>query len=302
MAAEQAMTTLAATHLEVVAFPIEGMTCASCVNRITRFLRKVDGVEEANVNLATESATVRYDGARVDIAGLVAAIEAAGYTARVDRLAADAPTEGVTEEPSFADRHLADLRRRFTIAAILTIPLLVGLARMTIAPGLPEIFSNPWLQLALATPVQFYAGAPFYRGALNALRHRTADMNTLVAVGTSAAFGYSLAAILAPGFFVAAGLGMDGAQPPLYFDTSAAIIVLILLGRFLEARARAHTPTRSASSSALRPGPHASFAAGSRPISRLSRSPGATSCWSGAGSGSRSTGRSRTAARRWTRA
>jgi len=241
MAAEQAMTTVAATHIEVVSFPVEGMTCASCVNRITRFLRKVDGVEEANVNLATESATVRYDGARVDIAGLVAAIEAAGYTARVDRLAADAPTEGVTEEPSFADRHLADLRRRFTIAAILTIPLLVGLARMTIAPGLPEIFSNPWLQLALATPVQFYAGAPFYRGALNALRHRTADMNTLVAVGTSAAFGYSLAAILAPGFFVAAGLGMDGAQPPLYFDTSAAIIVLILLGRFLEARARAHT-------------------------------------------------------------
>ena len=127
MAAEQAMTTLAATHLEVVAFPIEGMTCASCVNRITRFLRKVDGVEEANVNLATESATVRYDGSRVDVAGLVAAVEAAGYTARVDRLAADAPTEGVTEEPSFADRHLADLRRRFTIAAILTIPLLVGL-------------------------------------------------------------------------------------------------------------------------------------------------------------------------------
>src|SRR5450759_2207143 len=99
MAAEQAMTTLAATHLEVVAFPIEGMTCASCVNRITRFLRKVDGVEEANVNLATESATVRYDGSRVDVAGLVAAVEAAvgPMTARaaisvgdLDRLPANA--------------------------------------------------------------------------------------------------------------------------------------------------------------------------------------------------------------------
>jgi Cu+-exporting ATPase len=237
--------TTATTGIEIVSFPIEGMTCASCVNRITRFLTKVDGVEEANVNLATESATVRYDGKRVDITGLAAAVDAAGYTARVERLGAGAHAEGAMEgamdEPSFADRHLADLRRRLTIAAILTAPLLIGLARMTVAPGLPPLFTNPWFQLVLAAPVQLYAGGPFYRGALNALRHRTSDMNTLVAVGTSAAFGYSLAAILAPGFFVAAGLGMDGGELPLYFDTSAAIITLILLGRFLEARARSHT-------------------------------------------------------------
>ena len=229
--------------IEMIAFPIEGMTCASCVNRITRFLRKVDGVEEANVNLATESATVRYDGARVDVAGLVAAVEAAGYVARVDRIGSDAAaaTESATEEPSYADRHLADLRRRLTFAAVFTVPLLLGLAKMTIAPWLPSVFANPWFQLAFAAPVQVYAGAPFYRGALNALRHRSADMNTLVAVGTSAAFGYSLAATVFPAFFVAAGLGMDGGQPPLYYDTSAAIITLILLGRFLEARARSHT-------------------------------------------------------------
>jgi Cu+-exporting ATPase len=225
--------------IEVISFPVEGMTCASCVNRITRFLRKVDGVEDANVNLANESATVRFDGARTDLGALAAAVEAAGYVARVDRVAGDQAE--APDEPSFAARHLADLRRRLLIAALLTAPILAGLARMTVLPGLPELFTNPWFQLAFATPVQFYAGWPFYRGAFSALRHRAADMNTLVAVGTSAAYGYSVAAIAIPDFFRAAGLGMNGAALPLYFDTAAAIITLILLGRFLEARARSHT-------------------------------------------------------------
>jgi Cu+-exporting ATPase len=223
--------------IEIVSFPVEGMTCASCVNRITRFLQKVEGVEEAHVNLASESATVRFDPTTTDLPALAAAVEAAGYSARVVRIEVEAPAD----EPSYADRHLADLRRRLIVATALTIPLLIGLARMTILPGLPAIFTEPWFQLALATPVQFYAGAPFYRGALNALRHRTADMNTLVAVGTSAAYGYSVAAMAFPAFFQAAGLGMDGAAMPLYFDTAAAITTLILLGRYLEARARSHT-------------------------------------------------------------
>ena len=235
------MTDPAAAPIATVSFPVEGMTCASCVNRITRFLRKADGVEEANVNLATETATVQFDPARIDLAGLSAAVEAAGYVARVDRLAGSEAEAEATDEPSYADRHLADLRRRLIVATALTIPLLIGLARMTIAPGLPELFTNPWFQLALATPVQFYCGWPFYRGAFNALRHKAADMNTLVAVGTSAAYGYSVAAIAFPAFFQAAGLGMDGEPLPLYFDTAAAIITLILLGRFLEARARSHT-------------------------------------------------------------
>jgi P-type Cu+ transporter len=223
--------------IQIVSFPVEGMTCASCVNRITRFLRKVDGVKDANVNLATESATIRFDPARATVARLAEAVEAAGYVARADRIAAD---EVQTPEPTFADRNLADVRVRLIVATLLTLPILLGLARMTVAPGLPVLFANPWLQLALATPVQFYAGWPFYRGAANALRHRTADMNTLVAVGTSAAYGYSIAAIAFPGFFQAAGIGTDG-QLPLYFDTASAIITLILLGRFLEARARSHT-------------------------------------------------------------
>jgi Cu+-exporting ATPase len=238
-----------------LALDIEGMTCASCVNRIERYLRKVDGVVEANVNLATERASIvsRPD---VTVDQLIAAVEAAGYEAKllVDGAPTPAGTASLEEaephaahreaasepETSFQQRHLADTRRRLIVAAVLTIPLLLGLASMTIAPFLPTFLTNPWLQLALATPVQFYAGWPFYRGAWKVARHRATDMNTLIAVGTSAAYFYSLAAILFPGFFHAAGVAMEG-QLPLYFDTSAAIITLILLGRFLEARARSHT-------------------------------------------------------------
>ena len=241
-----------------LALDIEGMTCASCVNRIERYLRKVDGVLQANVNLATERASVV---ARPDVTTeqLVKAVEAAGYDARVlidggsaqTRSQASGASETTephaayreaagTPETSFQHRHLADTRRRLIVAALLTIPLLAGLASMTIAPFLPAFLTNPWFQLALATPVQVYAGWPFYKGAWKVLRHRATDMNTLIALGTSAAYFYSLAAILFPRFFQAAGVATEG-QLPLYFDTAALIITLILLGRFMEARARGHT-------------------------------------------------------------
>ena len=253
-----------------IQFPVEGMTCAACVNRIERFLNKVDGVETATINLATERATVTYDPTRIGVSDLGKAVEAAGYDARLDQaqtrdglsaapvapvVAADgrsvasatgtdaASTRLASEalpDGTFAERHLADTRRRLIVATVFTIPLLLGLATMTIAPFLPSVLMNPWLQLALATPVQFYSGRPFYRGAWNALKHGSSDMNTLIAVGTSAAYFYSLAAVLFPGFFEVAGIG-NGGSPPLYFDTSAAIITLILLGRLLEARARSHT-------------------------------------------------------------
>jgi Cu+-exporting ATPase len=236
------------------------MTCASCVNRIERYLRKVDGVVEANVNLATERASVVAQPG-VTVERLIEAVEAAGYDARIAVEARPFPPAPSTSDvatqatavshetdpeatrgpsTSFAERHLADTRRRLIVAAVLTTPLLLGLASMTIAPFLPAFLTNPWFQLALATPVQFYAGWPFYQGAWRVGRHRAADMNTLIAVGTSAAYFYSLAAILFPGFFEAAGIATHEALP-LYFDTSAAIVTLILLGRFLEARARSHT-------------------------------------------------------------
>ncbi|HEV8489768.1 MAG TPA: heavy metal translocating P-type ATPase [Candidatus Limnocylindrales bacterium] len=238
-----------------LALDIEGMTCASCVNRIERYLRKVDGVIEANVNLATERASI-VAGPDVPTDRLIAAVEAAGYEAKllVDGASTSVAHGAVAEvephaahreaarqpETSFQQRHLADTRQRLVVAAVLTIPLLGGLAAMTVGPFLPALLTDPWLQLALATPVQFYAGWPFYRGAWKVLRHRATDMNTLIAVGTSAAYFYSLAAILFPDFFHAAGVAMEG-QLPLYFDTAALIITLILLGRFLEARARSHT-------------------------------------------------------------
>ena len=139
-----------------------------------------------------------------------------------------------TERDEAAARRVAHLRRRLIVAGLLTIPLIGGLARMTVAPWLPEVLSNPLLQLALATPVQFWAGAQYYAGAWKALRHRSTDMNTLIAVGTSAAYLYSLATIVVPDFFHDAGVGHEG-ELPLYFDTSALIVTLILLGRFLEA-------------------------------------------------------------------
>jgi P-type Cu+ transporter len=235
-------------HIEVVSFPVEGMTCASCVSRITRFIKKVEGVEEANVNLASESATVRYDADRLTVADLVAAVDAAGYVARAGQVASTDHEADVAEAAAAkAERdeaaavHAADLRRRLLVSTALTVPLILGLAKMTVAPALPEFLVNPWFQLALATPVQFWAGSVFYVGAYKALRHKATDMNTLIAVGTSAAYFYSLATILFPAFFIAAGLGMDGEALPMYFDTSAAIITLILLGRYLEARARSHT-------------------------------------------------------------
>jgi Cu+-exporting ATPase len=237
-----------ARNVETVSFPVEGMTCAACVNRISRFLGNVDGVEEANVNLATETATVRFDPGRVALDGLGAAVAAAGYDARLDR-AVDAHQDRAIEEvadaradrDAAAARKLADLRRRLVVSAILTVPLLLGLARMTIAPWLPAFLTEPLVQLALAAPVQLWAAQPFYAGAWRAVRHGVADMNTLVVVGTSAAFLYSLATILFPDFFRAAGLGMEGEELPLYFDTAAAIITLILAGRYLEARARSST-------------------------------------------------------------
>ena len=237
-----------AQPIEIVSFPVEGMTCASCVNRITRFLTKVNGVADANVNLASESATVRFDPTQVAVADLVAAVDAAGYVARVEHATTGADerevaqfAEARSERDEAGARHVGALRRRVIVAAILTVPLLLGLARMTVATGLPAFLTDPLFQLALATPVQFWAAWPFYVGTWKAARHGAADMNTLIAVGTSAAYAYSVATIVFPSFFRAAGLGVDGQALPLYFDTAAAIVTLILLGRFLEARARSHT-------------------------------------------------------------
>jgi len=202
-------------------FPVGGMTCASCVARVEQALLSVTGVISASVNLSSEKATVEYiEG--TGIADLKRAVKDAGY-----ELGSEA--EAVEDITVATQREIRATRNRFILA--------VTLGFMILALGFGASFAGKlYLLWALATPVQFWAGRQFYRGAWGALRHRTADMNTLIAVGTSAAYFYSVVAVLFPGLFVAPGL-----EPHVYFDTAAIIIGLILLGRFLEARAKGGT-------------------------------------------------------------
>ncbi|MFC1938639.1 heavy metal translocating P-type ATPase [Chloroflexota bacterium] len=204
-------------------FPVSGMTCAACAARVEKALAGVPGVVAASVNLASEKASVEYiEG--TEFAALRQSVRDAGYELR--------PAAETLEDVTLtAGRETRALKRRVIVAAVLGF-LILGL-------GFGASFSGKsYLLWALATPVQFWVGWQFYRGAWGALKHRTSDMNTLVAVGSTAAYVYSMIAALFPGFFAAPGI-----QPHLYFDTSALIIALILLGRFLEARARGNTST-----------------------------------------------------------
>ena len=187
---------------------LEGMTCAACATRIERRLNKLDGVA-ASVNFATEKAAVRFDAGRVTVDDLVAAVEAAGYHATLAAEAGEA-----------ADRS-ASLRRRLLVAAALTAPLVL----LAMVPPL-QFDSWEWVSLALATPVVFWAGLGFHRAALLNARHGAATIDTLISIGTLAAWGWSVVALLF----------LDDAE--MYFEVSAVITTLILLGRYLEARAR----------------------------------------------------------------
>ncbi|MBU2535073.1 MAG: heavy metal translocating P-type ATPase [Chloroflexota bacterium] len=209
------------TATRISIFPVRGMTCASCVARVEGALSSVSGVVSASVNLASEKATVEYlEGTQVS--DLKRAVAEAGY-----ELGEEAET--LEDVATASQREIKSVRNRFIFAAA------IGLLILGLGFG-PSFIGKPYLLWALATPVQFWAGWRFYRGMWGALRHRTADMNTLIAVGTSAAYAYSVLAVIFPGFFAAGGL-----EPHLYFDTSAIIIGLILLGRFLEARAKGQT-------------------------------------------------------------
>ncbi len=219
------------TDVRETTFGVTGMTCASCVGRVERALKKkVPGVLEATVNLAAEKATVRYLAGEVEPRDLEKAVEGAGYGV-VNEGEAEASAEDAHE------KEYRKLRNNFLVAAALTALILVGsLPHMLgFMPPIPMGWLNLGL-LALATPVQFWAGWRFYRGAYGALKHGQANMHTLVVLGTSAAYLYSAVATVAPGLFAGAGGRAD-----VYFDTSALIITLILLGRLLEMRARGRT-------------------------------------------------------------
>jgi P-type Cu+ transporter len=206
-------------------FGVTGMSCASCVGRVEEALLRIPGVLDVNVNLAAERATVEYLAGAAEMQDFERAIEGAGYGVIREE---EGPAEDVRE------REYGRLRGQFFLAAALTALVLIGSLPMMLGVMIPlPVRWLNFLLLALATPVQFWAGWRFYRGAWGALRHGQANMNTLVAVGTSAAYLYSAVATLAPGLF-------EG-RADVYFDTSSLIVTLILLGRLLEARARGRT-------------------------------------------------------------
>ena len=218
---------------EKVVLPIQGMTCASCVKKVEKALSSAKGVVQAGVNFATERATVEYIPEEVSIRDLRKAVEEAGYQVL------EVKEEDIVEKESLArEAELFKLKQKFIIGAVLLIPILIlmyGGSLLGKWIGL-SMETNFFIQFLLATPVQFWAGLQFYVGFWKATKHKTSDMNTLIAVGTSAAYLYSLIVTFVPHLIMVKGLMMD-----VYFDTSAAIIVLILLGRFLEARAKGKT-------------------------------------------------------------
>src|SRR4051812_160254 len=224
-----------AQPIEIV-LPIEGMTCASCVNRIERFLRKADGVLEANVNLATEQATVRVDPALAGRAEVVAAVERAGYDVRPEPSQAELDAAALAAVDPDAERR-RKAQRRLQIKPVAALRAAVVLRAALNLPPDP-IALEPLNGLALhpATLVQVVCGRRIYASAWRATRHRTANMDTLVALGTSAAWLYSVVVTVAPQLVRSAGI-----MPETYYDTSTAIIGLVLLGRWLEGRAKEQT-------------------------------------------------------------
>jgi Cu+-exporting ATPase len=203
------------------------MSCASCVAKIEQGLQSLPGVTRASVNLATEQAAVDYQPGTITPATIADSIRALGYTPVMPvarKVEVAAPGEHRDASRALLGQVIA--------SAALTVPIMVlGMAEHLSLPISQT--ASVWAQWLLATPIQFWTGWRFYKGALVVARHGSTDMNTLIAVGTSAAYLYSAAAVLAPGLFAAAGQA-----PAVYFDTSASIITLILFGRLLEARAK----------------------------------------------------------------
>ena len=221
------------TRTEEVLLPVQGMTCASCVSRVEKALRCVKGVIQVGVNFATARAWVEYIPGEATVRDFKKAVEEAGYEIL------EVKEEDIVEKERLArEADLSRLRDKFIVGAILLTPILIlmyGASLLEKWVGLSKQ-TNFFIQFLLATPVQFWAGWQFYVGFWKALKHKTSDMNTLIAVGTSAAYLYSLIVTFVPHWIMVEGLMVD-----VYFDTSAAIVVLILLGRFLEARARGKT-------------------------------------------------------------
>lgn len=206
-------------------FAITGMTCAACATRIEKGLSKLEGVSSANVNLALENATVEYNPSQVSVMDIISRVEKLGYEAH--------NKENEKEAIDYREQAIQKQKRKFILSAILSLPLLwtmVGHFSFTSFIYMPDILMNPWVQMALATPVQFVIGKQFYVSAYKALRNKSANMDVLVVMGTSAAYFYSV--------YQAIIMAGEHHSAQLYFETSAVLITLILLGKLFEARAK----------------------------------------------------------------
>lgn len=228
--------------MKKISFPISGMHCASCARNIERKLGKVEGVTNASVNYAAEKAYVEYED-HVPPEKLSEAVSSLGYTAHLKDSTANYPPPTTHSLDDFKIKELSILKNKVIISAILSTIIFLGSFPEWFTPIIPSFLSSfyqllttNYLLLILATPVQFWAGFEFYRNTIPSLKNRTAGMDTLIALGTSAAYGFSVITVL-----FEESIRKIGIDPVMYFDTSAIIITLILLGRYLEARAKLHT-------------------------------------------------------------
>jgi Cu+-exporting ATPase len=228
-----------APHINTLLLPVEGMTCAACVARVEKALTSVGGVSKAAVNLATQEAAITFDRSRTDLDALRKAVEGAGYT--LNTAGAPAPDAGKDARRSRISNLILSIAFTVPVMLLSMASMVEGFGR-NIPLSLRQV---NFILLVLTAPVIFVAGLRFFSGAWNALRHRTADMNTLVAVGTGSAFLYSAAVTVTP--------GLAGSHHHVYFDTAATIITLILFGRWLEARARGNASSTIRALIALNP-------------------------------------------------
>ncbi|KZD41507.1 MULTISPECIES: heavy metal translocating P-type ATPase [Bacillus] len=208
-------------------FTVSGMTCAACANRVEKRLNKLEGVNEATVNFALETATVDFNPDEVNVNEMKSAITKLGYKLEVKSDEQDGSTDHRLQE-------IERQKKKFIISFILSFPLLWAMVShfsFTSFIYLPDMLMNPWVQLALATPVQFIIGGQFYVGAYKALRNKSANMDVLVALGTSAAYFYSV-------YLSIQSIGSSEHMTDLYFETSAVLITLIILGKLFEAKAK----------------------------------------------------------------
>lgn len=215
--------------METLTLKLQGMSCAACAKRIETVIQSVPGVLECSVNFGLEQATVRYKPQTVPLETIQKAVAKVGYRAYLEE----------RDSPESDRAATLSLKRRLIFGGIVSaILIFAGLPMMTglSLPWIPSWLHNPWLQLVLTTPVLFWVGQSFFTGAWKALKHGSSDMNTLVALGTSAAYLYSVFATVFPQFFRTQGLA-----PDVYYEAAAVIITLVLLGRLLERRARGQT-------------------------------------------------------------